>query len=229
MANKFLPFIVESSTPLNIFKTLVSRSKGMNQLTLAAIFRLILSKPIKELRATVKLFDEMPLEKIYDELLVKYDGYRIENNCVSLLNTMLHWFPANHTSWSEDLNIYEKKDIVTFIVGMILAGRDISEYTNMPFDNLVLQVGGRRERVQSILSNVDDYVHFSDTALNSLFICKREDLVSFVLYKAMFEDDVDPYTSKQKELDYKLIWNTSNSKYYQEFNEADPNFNTGES
>jgi hypothetical protein len=50
MSNKFLPFIVENSTPLHILKTLLSRSKGMNEVLVASILYLVLEEDIKKLR-----------------------------------------------------------------------------------------------------------------------------------------------------------------------------------
>jgi len=63
MANKFLPFIVETSSPVHILKTLLSRSKGMNNNLVASMLYLIFTTELSKLRDIVKELPDMPLEQ----------------------------------------------------------------------------------------------------------------------------------------------------------------------
>ena len=66
----------------------------MNQVLIASIFNLILNEHIKVLREIVKELPEMPLEKIYEELLIKYPKYRVQDDILATYQTIFQFFPA---------------------------------------------------------------------------------------------------------------------------------------
>ena len=203
MANKFLPFVVESSTPSSIFKTLISRSKGMNQVVLASVFNLVLTKPIGDLREYVKTLPEASLEKIYEELLVKYPDFRIPDSDVNTFLSVLSWFPdtKDYEYWSNELEQYEQKDIITFFLGMIHAGKDISGFTNIPFDKVL---SSNSEFIDEALNNFKGLIRFDDSGEQIIVVGSRKDLVGFVLYKIFLEETVVP--DRNPDLIHRLVW-----------------------
>ena len=192
MANKFLPFIVETSKPLHIFKTILSRSKGMNRTLIASVFYLVLTRPLKTIRDQVKEFPDMSLEKIYEELLVKYPECRLDSKDIQIFTTLPKWFPSpenrSNDLWIDDLNKFEEKDIMLFMLGICSTEKDYSEYTNIPFGALAYP--------NPVLENIPKYVDFADRGEKVYFESKTE-LLSFVLYQALLAGAVDPDAPKK--------------------------------
>ena len=189
MANKFLPFIVESSTPLHIFKTLLTRSKGMNDVLVASTFRLVLSIDIKTLREQSKEMPEMPLEKIYEELLIKHPQCRIEDTDIQRILSVFKWLPKNPDTnlWHLELDQFERKDIALFLCGLYLSDYEGETYTAMPFYDIIKNL----HDFDAIYGTVQDYVKFSDTGETVMFL-DEGDLKGFVLYHAFLRESVDP-------------------------------------
>lgn len=189
MANKFLPFIVESSTPLHIFKTLLTRSKGMNDVLVASTFRLVLSIDIKTLREQAKELPEMHLEKIYEELLIKHPQCRIEDTDIQRILNVFKWLPKKPDTymWHLELDQFERKDIALFLCGLHLSDYEGETYTSMPFYNLFKS----HVDFDDIYNSVQDYVKFSDTGEKVVFL-DEADLKGFVLYHAFLREPIDP-------------------------------------
>lgn len=185
MSNKFLPFVVEKSTPLHMFKTLLSRSKGMNQVLIASMFNLILSQDIKILRKHVKELPEMPLEKLYEELLIKYPKYRVHDEVLAIYQTIEKFFPGTSKAWIDDLNAYGPSDVMLFFCGMAYAGKPSGEYTDFPYNSIM------DADADPILENIQAYVSFSDKGTPIKFDTVME-LRCFVLYHGLFRNMMDP-------------------------------------
>lgn len=176
MANKFLPFIVDKSTPAHIYQTLLSRSKGMNTNLITSIFHTVLVNGIKEVRNYVKSLPDMPLEKVYEELTVHYQKDKITDEELQLfLNLELHLTPEDSNRWVDELDEFTLKDVLAFFLVMAKIGA-ITDVTEMDFNSLYLQ--GTRE---NILKNIPDYVNFSDAAPAKLF-SSPWDLQAYILY-----------------------------------------------
>ena len=188
MANKFLPFIVETSTPLHIFKTLLSRSKGMNNNLVASVFNMILMVELSVLRGLVKDMPDMSLEQLYEELLIKFPECRIPEEQVNLFQNIQSWFPGKGDLWVDDLNQFEMKDIMIFFLSVSVSGQDLTAYTNAPLDCLVKTDPDRKAQVFSGLGN---YVHFDDSG-EKVYFKDESDLSSFVLYHALIAGIMEP-------------------------------------
>jgi hypothetical protein len=198
MANKFLPFIVENSTPISIFKTLMSRSKGMNNVTLASVFSLVLDKPIAELRHYVKELPDMALEKIYEALIEKYPSARIDAYQIKWFHSLMELVTGNYEEFfHEDLKQFPIKDLAIFIVGTVHCGRFNSEYSKIPFDGVIPY----DEETKAVLNNLTQYVKLSDTG-TPIFIYSRSNLNAFLIHKALIEPRL--YPDKEEET-YNLI------------------------
>ena len=177
MANKFLPFIVEKSTPINIYQTLLSRSKGMNTLVVIAVFQLVLQKGIIELRNKVKALDEMPLEAMYEELLNMYPESRIKDKELQLFLAFGNHLPDEASKyWAEELNEFSRNDILAFFLVLAKTGK-LADTTDIAFDDILNQ-----EEV--IMGNIQNYVKFSDTGVLKQFE-NEIDLKAYILYRAL--------------------------------------------
>lgn len=189
MSNKFLPFVVENSTPLHIFKTLMSRSKGMNQVLIVSIFNLILTHDIKELRKKVKDLPEMPLEKLYEELLIKYPQTRVNDTALATFQIIEKYFSEKCKAWDDELNSYTPNDVMLFFCGMAHARLAIDDYTDFPYDQLI-----NGSKSDEILDNIQDHVMFDDKGISVCFDNEIE-LRCYILYFGLFRYLMDPNAS----------------------------------
>ena len=190
MANKFLPFIVESSTPKNIFKTLMSRSKGMNDVLIASVFNLTLSVDIKKLRKIVKELPEMQLENIYEELLQKFPQYRVDEEVLFYFHNVIRYYPPSTPKYAPELSEFKLKDQATFFC--VMSGIDDDEckkYTKINF--------GLIHNYKTILENFKEHVKFSDEGQTFSF-SGSEDLKVFIMYHAVLRSQLEPETGTPK-------------------------------
>lgn len=185
MSNKFLPFVVENSKPLHMFKTLMSRSKGMNQVLIASTFNLILSQDIKTLRRHVKELPEMPLEKLYEELLIKYPKYRVIDEVLADYQTIFKFFPAVEY-WGEELKNYSATDAMLFFCSMAYAGKEILDYTEYPYDLIKSKAAN-----DEIMENIQHWVKFDDKGKEVGFKNSTE-LRCYILYHGLFRNLMEP-------------------------------------
>lgn len=184
MANKFLPFIVDSSTPKHIFKTLMSRSKGMNILRVASIFNLTLNVNIKELRDTVAKMEELSLDSIYEELLQKFEQYRVDEDVLSYFRGMVEYryMPTDKSLWDDSLNEFPSADIMSFLC--VVSKLDKSDkYSKIDFSGL--------HSPENIFSNIKEYVTFSDDGIVVQFKNMLA-LKTYILYRALIQKQVEP-------------------------------------
>ena len=186
MSNKFLPFVVENSTPLHMFKTLMSRSKGMNQVLIASTFNLILSVDIKILRKRVKELPEMPLEKIYEELLIKYPMHRVTDEVLATYQNIVQFFPNDCEPWASELTEYSENDVMLFFCSMAYAGKPSGVYTDFPY-NLIMEGNSSDD----VLADISKHVKFSDKGKKIIFNTAAE-LRCFVLYHGLFRNMMEP-------------------------------------
>lgn len=181
MSNKFLPFIVDSSTPKNIFKTLMSRSKGMNSVLIASIFNLTLKIDIKKLRSTVKELPEMPLEKVYEELLQKFPQHRVDEEVLYYAHNVIKLFPPG--DYAKQLSEFSAKDKATFFCVISKSKYPFDEYSKTNFKKI--------HDFKVILENFKEYVHFSDEGVVTKF-SGLPHLKTFILYNAIFRPQFLP-------------------------------------
>jgi len=134
---KFLPFIVEKSTPLHIYQTLIQRSKGMNTNLVTSILYLVADKGIIAVRKSAKSLPEMPLNKLYEELLNIHSSYRISNidfNAFQLIKDYVKFHAMDKIS--EELKDYSISDQLSFLLVMSYIGK-LNEYTELPLERLI--------------------------------------------------------------------------------------------
>lgn len=181
MANKFLPFIVEKSTPINIYQTLLSRSKGMNTTLIASVLYLVLKNGITDVRAYVKTLEEMSLEALYNELVNHYPNSRIPDGELREFEAISQYLTdADKKQWATELNEFELKDILNFFFVVAKIG-SLKEVTELPFDQIF-------ERADIVLENLSNYIKFSDSGTRTEFKTKL-DLKAYIFYRVILIDD----------------------------------------
>lgn len=181
MTNKFLPFIVDSSTPKHIFKTLLSRSKGMNKHTVASIFNLTLNTDIKKLRSLAGEMPEMQLEALYQELLQRYPQHHIDEEVLRYFHDIVYFAPEN--KWrTEELDEFTITDTMSFLCVLSKKDVDMSEYTKIDWSKL--------HNFEDILKNFKKYVTFSDTGTTTKFKSVTA-LKTYVLYCGVLKPQID--------------------------------------
>ena len=134
---KFLTFVVEKSTPLYIYQTLIQRSKGMNNLLVTSIFYLVVDKGIDSVRKTAEDMPDMALSKIYEELLTKHPNNRISNDFFQKMQGI--GYLVKQHCWGgipEELQEYDLEDIMSFMLVMALIG-NLKDFTTIPFQKMI--------------------------------------------------------------------------------------------
>ena len=183
MSNKFLPFVVESSTPLSIFNTIISRSKGLNNVLVTSVFNMVLNNDIKELRAEAKKLPDMSLEKMYEALLIHYGKWRVEDRMLAIF----YGFPkyledSGHKSYHEDLLKFSHADVMSFFLPLAMKDpKALSLYTEMRFGEVIT-------RYDEAMNDVQKFVNFADAG-HSMYFDSENDLRSFILYRAFLVPD----------------------------------------
>lgn len=170
---KFLPFVVEKSTPIHIFQTLITRSKGMNEVLVASMLYLVVEKGIKQVRETASKIPDMDLDNLYETLLTQYPHYRITNEQFSKIQSVAEhfhmWYPGKI---SAELTEYNLSDRMSFLLVMSLTGK-LKEYTSLRFDLLYT------DAADEILNNLIDLDLFSSDG-HDYFFKSKEDLKAFI-------------------------------------------------
>lgn len=184
---KFLPFIVEKSTPENVYQTILSRSKGLNNLLVASILFLVLDKGITTVRKTATALPEMPLGKLYEELLNVYPGHNIPNEDFQLIQAVGIYVKKH--AWEglpETLKEYELSDLMSFLLVMHYIGKLI-DYTVLPFENLF---NGKREEVAN---NITPHRLFSNTGTPVQFF-SIDELAAYIHFHVLicYEEGYPP-------------------------------------
>lgn len=179
MANKFLPFVVEKSTPVHIFETLISRSKGMNNNLVTSIFYLVLSKGIKEVREIVAGLPDMHLEKIYENLVNNNPKYRISGDLLQEFRNLSNFIsPREIALIDKRLQEFEIKDALSCILVMCLLGRR-EEVTEIPFELII-------EEKKNLLENIKDYFLIDESG-EEIYLVDADHLETFMVFYAFID------------------------------------------
>jgi hypothetical protein len=190
MANKFLPFIVDKSTPEHVYRTLLSRSKGMNINLVTSIFYMVVEKGVTELRDFVKTLPEnISVTRMYEEMIGKYTHYQIMDEELNKFIGIAPYMSAENWADIDDeiITDLDRKDTLAFLFVMWKVGK-LSDYTTMHFAEYM-------EKSEDVLGSIPDYVKFSDAGETYSFN-NVEDFKSWILYTALLrhpnEDELPP-------------------------------------
>jgi hypothetical protein len=192
MGNKFLPFIVESSSQEHIFKTLLSRSKGMNRTTVAGVFNMALQLDINLLRKVVSDFPEMGLEEMYTALLQKYPMHIVSDGILSryedVIEILFHFHPEEKWYDEDKLGDFAKKDVAMFIFVLNVARIDTSDYSNFEYIDLL--------DPSNYLDKFYKHVKFCDNGTKMEF-ATEDALRNYISYAGIFGPQMSPKLKKR--------------------------------
>jgi hypothetical protein len=179
---KFLPFVVEKSTPLHTFQTIVSRSKGMNQIAIASIFWLIMDKGISYVRQIATELPEMPLDKLYDQIINACPTYLIPNADFKAFGSMGKFIDKYaKDKISAELHEYEMSDIMSFLLAMHYM-KKLPDYTSLRLEDLL---NGKAFAAEIEL---DKYKLFSNEGAICYFK-NREQISAYIQFHAVIFND----------------------------------------
>ena len=194
MANKFLPFIVEKSTPLHIYHTLLARSKGMNNALIATVLHVVLVVGITKVRTYVKTLPDLPLEKLYEEIADHYSPQRVSDYSLQLFLEVSSHIPRELIEdcfTPPELLELEIKDLIIFCLVLVLVER-LTEHTTLKFDELF-------HNSLDVLDNIPQYLNFSDSGIPRQFK-NAKDFRGFILYEVLINPNtnLDPIRAELK-------------------------------
>lgn len=176
---KFLPFVVEKSTPLYIYNTLVSRGKGINAVTLLSVFKIVLNEGITKVRDYASSLPELPLEKVYEELLKHYSTYIIHPDGYEILKAIAPFIKKNELDkLSSDLSEYDIIDAIGFLYVLSL-NNEHREYCDLPFEVL-----SSEEKMSHIENHLNTYKLFSSEGKEYYFKDEKH-LLGYIIYNAV--------------------------------------------
>ena len=186
---KFLPFVVEKSTPLHIYQTLITRSKGINNVLIASIFYLVISKGISSIRSSIEDLPEMPTSSLYETLIDMYPDFRISNEIYSILQSikpLVSEFAFD--SFHDDLKEYEITDILNFILVMYMIKGEVTNYTSLPFEKMFTEDLDAHEK------DLTNKQLFSSSAELSRVFFSKDELKAYVHFFSVIKDSgqMDP-------------------------------------
>lgn len=180
-ANKFLPFVTQNSTPLHIFTSLVSRSKGHEWAEILSILLAIYGLGIERVKAYVSELPSMTKEELFNNLAHQYGSYRPDSDVIELFMGLRQVFANKELSDEEraflDLDESDELDVqerLFYILALLLS--DNGEHINSDYD-----FAGVLENRESSLENIQLHVKFSDNGEPKVFTSKSQ-LENFIRY-----------------------------------------------
>ncbi len=138
MATKFLPFIVENSTPLHIYQTILFRSKGMKMHTVLSVFNILLNTPIRTVRDFVKTLPDLPLERVYEQIIARYPDKKLPVEKLDSLLALQKRYIIPENAWPE-LSEFSTLDALGFLYVLSFhkdADVEVGEYVTGRFEEL---------------------------------------------------------------------------------------------
>lgn len=181
MANKFLPFIVDKSTPDHVYRTLLSRSKGMNINLVTSIFYMVMDEGVDELRTFVKTLPEsISVQQMYEEMTGAYNKYHIMDEDLRKFLGAAQFMSVDdwNTIPAEVRQDLDEQDIMAFLYVMWKRS-EIEKYTTLNFDSYF-------DDADDVMKNVQQYLTFSDNGDVMEFASDNE-LRAFIMYHALLK------------------------------------------
>jgi len=178
MANKFLPFVVPTSTPLQIFETLISRSKGLNLNSVASIFNIVLKNGVSSIRDFCKALPDMSTDQLYDEIENTYAVHKLLITEINLFKSVGAFISAEDKDNRiiAELKEYNNDELMLFFL-VTVKNNMINDYTEMHFSEILPDSS-------HVLNNIPNYVKFSNKGSKVEFT-DINNLTGFILYHAL--------------------------------------------
>lgn len=157
MSNKFLPFIVESSTPLSIWTTILARSKGMDHGLIVSMFNLTMNYGVQKLRTESKQLPDMDTTDLYAKLMDMHPNYRVDNELLRIFTGMCKYCSKsmlNEHVYNDVTVDLSPEQVFQFLFPLCSNELPLSEYTSLPLDHAI--------DMEHIFKFISDHLKFAD-------------------------------------------------------------------
>lgn len=175
MANKFLPFVVARSTPIHIFTTLLSRSKGVNIHTIIDVFNIVLEEGIEEVRAYVKTLEEMGASQVYGAVCEKFSGSRLSIEYYNLFISFKPYLPDFKMHCSDEIKELNLDEFLAYC-SVTHELEDFSDTVSLPFAEVI---SARKE----IYSDIQQLTKISSKGVPVSFNDENDFNAFVIMYK----------------------------------------------
>lgn len=190
--NKFLPFVVENSTPKHIFKTLMQRGKGIPDRMLATILNIVLYMGIDNLRKKIKNFPELQdTVTLYERLMQEYQSLDVSSTYMDIFRA-LPFKPGWEEEMVHDLDEFSAKEKRIFLCVLSKHEGMSAPYVNINFDCMADYIAILKKPLKELVSLSDKGTPLS---LHTMV-----DLQAFILYDYLLRIQIDPEEPKK-------VWN----------------------
>lgn len=184
MANKFLPFIVEKSPLDSIYQTMLSRSKGINTLTLLSVFHAVGAQGIKKVREYVdSQSSDLTTEQLYQSIANHFSNYAVDGDDYSAFYLLRYMVSVEDLAEGNDkFQGYSHADILGFILVATLIGKS-NDYFAIDYDSYL-------KNYSKVTQNIPEYVNLaddsgSDAAVEVIELYDVKAVEAFILYKGL--------------------------------------------
>lgn len=175
--NKFLPFITEGSSAIQIYKTLLGKSQGIDNKTIADIFAITLSVGIEDVRNLVANGKKLGTSELYATISNEFHQHQIASGRVRMIDNMPRTISMEDLKLTTDkLKDFTVPQIMLFLLAVASAGSTgmRKEYSDIPFEDLL--DGDKVQRayldISGMFSSTGEVVNFASEAfLESFVLC----------------------------------------------------------
>lgn len=199
MAKKFLPFVTETTNPLDLYKAIINNGKGCHYRTIGAVFYVIMVEGISEVRQKLGVIPHMEGKDVYTDILHKYGhSSDIKDHCLlEFMNICFYLDEDDRADWPKALKTLSMTNVFTFLYVMTVC-KKIEEVTKLRLDRLTDNTS-----FDGHIANMEVHLLFSDTALPVRFD-GPEDLRRYILCERLLKGGnnsgvITPYFETLKE------------------------------
>lgn len=185
MGSKFLPFIGAGSTPINIYNTILSRSKGMSHASVASLLHIVLREDIVEVRNVADQIQKQTTTELYEAVIEHYNQHRISPEWTALFKAMAPYVDPDKDFVKEHSANHSVEDYLIFVAVMAQMedfpspASGMLTYANTDFLKIF-------KSYENILNNLDEYLALSDKAENVKEFSRIIDLKAYIFYVICF-------------------------------------------
>ena len=180
MANKFLPFIVEKSPPHSIYQTMLSRSKGVNDLTFLNVFIIVCKHGIKKVRDYVDSQSEkVSTSTLYQEISNHF-GHFVDKNDYDTFNLLQNSMSIGDLTLGDlKFSEYGYSDILGFIYALSVLGRSSEYFDSIDYENYL-------KNHPHVMNNLKEFITLDDDNYDhEIVVENRKDLIANILYYSL--------------------------------------------
>jgi len=171
--------VTKRSSPSYIFDAILSRSKGLNMLTVTTLFFIVVKEGIIEVREYAKNLPSMSGDDLFTHIIDHFLPEKVNTHTLSIFVNMAEHLESRSSEWNEELHKFSIKDTMCFFLVLTL-NNQITSVTSLDFHKLL--------NYEEILSDLPNNIKLSNTGTPITF-ATEEKLRNFILYMSVFEPD----------------------------------------